>query len=123
MVSQQAREDDSYVCPIKPEEAQWLEAQLAAGALRLAKAEDIKEWEALAIKKERPNKEMFLDCGRTFVVLKELMVPNELESGEQFSTAIVFIVPADVPAPDATSSGIPSYDLKTGGVEPVWPVR
>lgn len=115
LVSEKVREDDSYVCPIKPEEAKWLEEQLAAGTLRLAKADDIKAWEALAkTQKENPAGRV-LDCGRTFVVLKELRGEVVLATEERFSTAIVFIVSSEAPAPDVGRSNIPVYDLLNGG--------
>lgn len=95
-------------CDLKPEEAAWLTEQMDKGNIRLATPEDIKAWEDLAKKKGRPIHEIMLNCGRTYTILKSMVV--DPISNNQTS----FIVPAGVPFPQV-KTGNTVYDLNRGG--------
>ncbi len=98
-------------CPLKPEEAEWLEARMEEGKIRLATPEDIKAWEDLAKSKGRPNHTTkHIDCGRMFVITKPLTISKNVLPNYY----IAFIVQADVPFPTVENL-TPVLDMKTGG--------
>lgn len=95
-------------CNLKPEDAAWLTEQMEKGNIRLATEEDIKTWEDLAKKKNRPNQEMYLKCGRTYTILKPMVIDK---AGD---TQHTFIVPKGVPFPEVRT-GNAVYDINKGG--------
>ncbi len=85
------------------------------GKIRLATPEDIKAWEDLAKSKERRIQKVVLDCGRTFTILKQLVIPRNVAIQKRFSGSIVYMVDKKAPFPKLERSGSPIYDLQTGG--------
>lgn len=103
---------NSYVdrpakCKLKQGERDWLMNAMKRGELRLATEADKRTWETLAKKKKRPNTKLYLDCGRTYTILKLLKIPD-------LSGNITFIVPKGVSFP-IVNGGTPVYDINTGG--------
>lgn len=110
---------NSYVnrpatCKLKQGEREWLMNAMKRGDLRLATTADKQAWEALAKKKKRPNTKFYLDCGRTYTILKFLVIPGEI-ANERVSGHITFILDKGVPFPHLRNSGSAVYDLNTGG--------
>lgn len=105
----------SAKCGLKPGERKWLEAAMAKGEIRLTTEADKKAWEALAQSKNRPNSKFVYDCGRTYTILKNLIIPGKI-GNERFSGDITFVVDKGVPFPHLGSgNGCAIYDLNTGG--------
>lgn len=107
--------DKPAQCNLKPAEAAWLEEQIEAGNLRVATRDDVKAWEDLAKANGRPLP--VLDCGRTFVILKTMHIPEINSIG--ISDYITFIIPDTVEFPTIKNPGSVFYDLKTGGAAQV----
>lgn len=97
-------------CTLKRAEALWLTEQMEAGTIRTATEEDIKAWEDLAKKKNRPNQTIYVsrDCGRIYAILKPMVIDGLSEMDR------VFIVPKGVPFPEV-GSGVAVYDINRGG--------
>lgn len=100
-------------CTLKRAEALWLTEQMEAGTIRTATEEDIKAWEDLAKKKNRRIQDIHLDCGRTYVILKPMVIPREI-SKQRMLDRIVFIVDKGVPFPEVRSGSL-VCDQETGG--------
>lgn len=104
-------------CTLKRAEAVWLTEQMDKGNIRTATPEDIKAWEDLAKKKGRRIQKIELNCGRTYVILKPMIIPQNLSSDTdvRMSGNIVFLVASGVAFPKIERSSSPFYDLETGG--------
>lgn len=107
--------DQPAKCDLKPEERKWLLKAFDNGELRLATEEDKRAWEELAKSKKRRINKLNLDCGRTYTVLKPILIPGKIGK-ERFSGDIAFIVSKGTVFPHlGLRNGAPIYDLNTGG--------
>jgi hypothetical protein len=101
--------DGKEPCDLSEVEAKWLEKQIVAKTIQLARKSDIERWEEESKNNIPPYNKMRSDCGRTFLIKEKLVIPSGI------GPMVAFLVNYDTPFPLARDSSV-IHDLKTGGV-------
>jgi hypothetical protein len=101
--------DGKEPCDLSEVEAKWLEEQIAAKTIQLARKSDIERWEKEAKNNIPPYNKMRSDCGRTFLIKEKLVIPHGI------SPLVAFLVSYTAFFPLVKGDPV-IHDLSTGGV-------